>query len=65
MTADRRPVKQAAYGESRYEQSKNQEGHRHEPAEAHPGPEQGNHERADNDGMLLPIWRRRSADSSP
>ena len=39
MTADRPPVKQATNAESRYEQHKNQQGHRHEPAEAHPGPE--------------------------
>ena len=39
MTADRPPVKQATNAESRYEQHKNQQGHGHEPAEAHPGPE--------------------------
>lgn len=39
MTADRPPVKQATNAESRYEQHENQQGHRHEPAEAHPGPE--------------------------
>lgn len=39
MTAARPPVKQATNAESRYEQHKNQQGHGHEPAEAHPGPE--------------------------
>jgi hypothetical protein len=39
MTADRPPVKQATNAESRCEQHKNQQGHGHEPAEAHPGPE--------------------------